>query len=116
MASLARINVPLCAQGDFPKLMILDGPPVHAESRSHARGFSYMQSLAESLDDFNNPFFGLEQDVFQKFLDGIKGDDVSIRDGPPSLSCRASGSEHDLHSESNSVFSDRLFSMGGSLA
>jgi hypothetical protein len=77
MVSQARINVPLCVQGDVPKLMILDMPRVCIESDSRVPDSSRMQGFAESMDDFNNPFFGLSQNDFQKFVDGLKGDDVS---------------------------------------
>ena len=77
MVSQARINVPLCVQGDVPKLMILEMARVCVGSDGHVPEFSRMQAFAESMDDFNNPFFGLSQNDFQKMVDGIQGDDVS---------------------------------------
>jgi hypothetical protein len=97
VVSQARINVPLCVQGDAPKLMILDMPRVCVESDSRVPDFSGMQALAESMDDFNNPFFGLSQNVFQNFLDGIKGDDVS--------SCVSGSRSHDKLNSSVSASS-----------
>ena len=68
--------------------MIRDMRRGGVESDSRAPDFFCMQASAESMDDFNNPFFGLLQDVIQKILDGIKGDDVSSRHGPPCIPAR----------------------------
>ena len=97
MVSQARINVPLCVQSDVSMLMILDMPCVCVESDRRVPDVSGLQALAESLDDFNNPFFGLSRDVFQNFLDGIKGDDVS--------SCVSGSRSHDKFNSSVSASS-----------
>ena len=72
MVSQARINVPLCVQGDFPKPMILDMPRAHVESDSRTSDLSSMQSLAESLDDFNNPLLGWVRMLFRNSSMGLK--------------------------------------------
>ena len=116
MVSQARVNVPLCVQGDSPKLMILDMPRDRVGSVGAVPARSRMQALAESLDDFNNPFFGLSRSQFNDFIVDMKNSDADrcaavCSDGlsphagrgfDVSSSYRSSGSDSVLQTECSS--------------